>query len=313
MPDRSLAPFRGGEPVSRPLSQTFEQVGGRARVLRVWQTGFLPSMGRHIQYMRFGKTGLRPVVWLHSIDYPMAPTWGFCVDAAEKGFGIISVRRPGFGETSPVSDTDTEVDMLKAFLQEANLKDVVLVVEGTSRPAGLRLALECPEISYTLLVRPCYIAEDTGTVAPWLRDLILQTLQSGAGARLSLAALKQVMRSAGAEWLYERLHTDPRDMDFIRSNHRDLAEAWDCFAAISADTFRRDLRALEPDPILAPGALSGLPGMALTGAEMPEAWRTLFLAKSESLGIEARFLPEGSFFSAYTSDQALLGILADHA
>jgi len=46
----------------------------------------------------------------------MAPPRGLCVDAAEKGFSIVSVRRPGFGETSPVSVIAEEVRLLSDFL-----------------------------------------------------------------------------------------------------------------------------------------------------------------------------------------------------
>ncbi|MBK8200479.1 MAG: alpha/beta hydrolase [Acidobacteria bacterium] len=309
MAKRIAASPPGERPASAGERLIRDRIGSRTRVLRVWQTGFVESEGRHVEYMRFGRPELRPLVWLHSIDYPMAPPWGFCVDAAERGFGVISVRRPGFGATSPVDDTGEEVRLLRAFIEEAELRDVVLVVEGTSRPAGLRLALECPQVSYTLLVRPCYVAEDNSSAAPWLRDIILQALQSRAGASLSLTALKQVVRRAGYQWLYERLHNDPRDHEFIRGNDRDLMEAWACIQAISADTFRRDLKALEPDPMLAPGCLADFRGVALTGADMPVEWRTLFLAKSESLGIEARFLPVGSFFSAYASDRDLLDLV----
>ena len=301
------------QPDNDPQANQADQTGGRRRVLRIWQTAWLSSVGKHIQYMQFGEEGLRPLIWLHSVDYPMAPSWGFCVDAAEKGLGVISVRRPGFGETSPAQDTDEEVRLLKAFLKEAALDNAVLIVEGTSRPAGLRLALECEQVSFTLLLRPCYAAVDSDSIDPWLRDMVLQTMQSRAGASLALAALTHVVRRTGVEWLYERFLKDERDREFVRSNARDVTEAWECFAAISADTFRRDMNALEPDPMLTPGLLTGLRGLAVTGAGMPTVWRETFQKTSASLGIETALLPEGGFFAAYNGGPALLEIIAERA
>jgi pimeloyl-ACP methyl ester carboxylesterase len=308
-PDSISGISDGGDPRANQL----DQVGNRKRILRVWQTSYLARLRKHVQFMQFGKDGLRPLVWLHSVDYPMAPPWGFCVDASDMGYSVISVRRPGFGETSPVEDTEGEVALLKEFLREAELQNAVLIVEGTSRPAGLQLALECPEIAYTLLVRPCYEAEESGSTAPWLRDVLVQALQSHAGASLSLAALKQVVQRIGPEWLYERMHADPIDVKFMESNGRDVTEAWECISGISAETFRRELGAIAPDGSLTPGLLKGLPALALTGAQMPKAWRNVFLSKSENLGIEAQLLPTGSFFAAYASDRDLLRLIKERA
>jgi hypothetical protein len=66
----------------------------------------------------------------------MAPPWGLCVDAAENGFSIVSVRRPGFGETSPVSAIAEEVRLLSDFLEEAPFENAVMIVDGAARPWG---------------------------------------------------------------------------------------------------------------------------------------------------------------------------------
>lgn len=294
-----------------PYANQLDQVGTRKRILRIWQKAYLSRLGKQVEFMQFGADGLRPLIWLHSVEYPMSPPWGLCVDAADAGYSIISVRRPGFGESSPATDLDEETRILTAFLDEAEFENAVMIVEGTSRPAGIRLALSNPRIAFTILARPAYVADSFGNVEPWLRDLILQTMQTRAGAALSLAALMQVGRTSGYQRLYENFLKVESDTHFIRSNGRDLAEAWDCVRGLKTETFRRELKALEPDPSLSPGALEGLRGVAVIGADTQRVWRDGFLAKSASLGIDTHILPGGSLFSLYQDPKALLQLLAD--
>jgi hypothetical protein len=53
-----------------------------------------------------------------------------------------------------VADTDEEVRLLTAFLDEAGFENAVMIVEGTARPAGIRLAMTSPRIAFTVLARP---------------------------------------------------------------------------------------------------------------------------------------------------------------
>ncbi|MEQ9507236.1 MAG: hypothetical protein RLO80_13320 [Hyphomonas sp.] len=295
-----------------PYANQLDQVGNRKRILRLWQTGYLPRLGKHVQFMQFGKDGLRPLIWLHSIEYPMSPPWGMCVDAADKGFSIVSVRRPGFGETSAAASADEEAALLEAFILEAGFENAVLLAEGTSRPAALKLAQRCDRIAFTVLARPAYSSEGFGDIEPWFRDLILQTLQTKPGASLSMAALTHLARQSGHASLYEGFLKIGTDTMFVRSHARDLAEAWDCFRAIKTDTFRRDMKALEPDPSLTPGALAGLPALAVIGIETPEVWRNGFEKRSAELGIRTAFLPSGSLFALYQNPDALLDLISAH-
>jgi hypothetical protein len=112
----------------------------------------------------------------------MAPPWGLCVDAAENGFSIVSVRRPGFGETSPVSAIAEEVRLLSDFLEEAQFENAVMIVDGAARPGGRRLAQARERTAFTPLARPDYASVLSGNIEPWVSDLILRTVQTGAGA-----------------------------------------------------------------------------------------------------------------------------------
>lgn len=313
MPNEKSRSVNGREPAPdtgvAPYANDLNHAGHRARVLRVWQTSPLRRSGKKVQFMQFGGNDLRPVIWLHSLEYPTAPPWGLCVDAAAEGFGILAVRRCGFGESCPVANVDEEVAVLAEFLEDAGIERAVLVVEGTARPAGLKLAQTCPRISFTFLVRPAYSDAEPGGLDPWVINLVLQTLQTQAGASLSLAALHQIGRRGGYAAVYESLFKLPCDREFIQTHTRDLNEAWACFSRINTETFRRNLSVLINDPALSPGALEGFAGMALIGAETVPVWREAFEAKSAALGIATATLPRGSFFTLHQSSTAFLELL----
>ena len=159
-------PGESGGAAIDPYANQLDKVGSRKRILRVWQTAYSGGLGKHVQFMQFGQPGLHPLIWLHSVDYPMAPPWGLCVDAADKGFSIVSVRRPGFGETSPVSTMAEEVRLLSDFLEEAEFENAVLIAEGTACRAGLRLAQSSRRIAFTLLARPAMPSRTLATSSP---------------------------------------------------------------------------------------------------------------------------------------------------
>lgn len=303
--------LRGAAPVKAlpPCANDLNNAGHRSRVLRVWQTAALRRSGKWVQFMQFGADNLRPVVCLHSLEYPAAPPWGLCVDAAAEGFGIVAVRRGGFGESSEVHSIDEEAAVLSEFLEQADLNDVILVVEGTARQAGLKLARSSPRVSFTFLVRPAYSDANAGDLDPWTVNLVIQALQTQAGANLSLGALNLIGRRVGHRALYEMLFKHADDLAFIKAHARDLEDAWQSFSRINADTFRRNLSILINDPTLGPGALADLPGMALIGAETLPAWREAFEDKSASLGISTACLPRGAFFTLHQSASAFINLL----
>lgn len=290
-----------------PHPNQVEQTTSLRRVLRVWQTASLRS-GRRVEYMQFGRGGLRPLIWLHSIEYPMAPPWGLCVDAAEAGFGIIAVRRPGFGETSQVDGIEDEAQLLAEFVEAQEYDNAVLIMEGSARPAGLRLALSSERIAFSVLAKPAYNNRPVEEDEPhWVANILQQALMSPAGASLALASF----RNLGASWLYGSFFSVEGDQDFVTSHRRDVVEAWRCLRRINAETFRRNIAFAEPDPLLVPGALADFPGIAVIGADSPEAWRTGFDARSEELCIRTFILPKGCIFTLQQSRKELLELLGN--
>jgi pimeloyl-ACP methyl ester carboxylesterase len=293
-----------------------DQVGERRRVLRVWQTARVGPATRQIEYMQFGADGLRPLIFLHSLEYPNCPSWGFCVDAATAGFGTFAVRRPGFGASDRVGDVEAQVQLLTHFLDEADLEDVIIVAIGSACPVGYRLAAATPRVTYSVYVNCVFNRDVLGEFRPpWFGPLLAQALQNPAGARLSLGALRQIAKQFGPKWFYEAVaQKSPGDLAFVRDSMGDIEAAWAVGSVIHADTFRDEMRySLSDDPFLTDGVMASLKGLALSGAETTASWKAGFESEARRIGLPWDYLPSGDIFAAYCSGDALLQMLRTHA
>lgn len=303
MPPEQAAPARANR---------LDNVGERKRVLRVWQTARVGPSKRQLEYMQFGADDLRPLVFLHSLEYPNCPAWGFCVDAAGAGYGTFAIRRPGFGASDRVGDVDEQAAVLGHFLDEAGLEEVILVCVGSACPVGYRLAAASLRVSYSVYVNCVFNRNILGEFRPkWFGPLLFQAVQNPAGARFSLEALRQIAGRSSAKWIYEAVaQKSPGDLDFVRNSMDDLDAAWSVGSAIHSDTFRDELRfSLSDDPFLTDGSLAAVRALALSGSETTATWRTGFEREAGRLGIPFAYLPSGDIFAAYQSGDALLEIL----
>lgn len=304
------------DPAQSARGNRLDTVGDRKRVLRVWQTARVGPATRRVEFMQFGADGLRPLIFLHSIEYPNCPGWGYCVDAAEAGFGILAIRRPGFGGSDRVAGVDAQAELIGHFLEEAGLDNAVLVSVGSACPVGYRVAAASRRVTYSAYVNCVFNRDVMAEFRPqWLGPIFAQTLQNPAGARVSLAALRQIAGRFGAKWFYEACsQKSPGDLAFVRAYEDDIEAAWKIGSAVLADTFRDELRAsLSDDPFLTDGVLARLRGIALSGAETSETWKAGFEAEARRVGIPFGYLPSGDLFAAYQSGRALLDLVRECA
>lgn len=291
-----------------------DTIGERKRVLRIWQTTHVGPANRQLEFMHFGRDGLRPLVFLHSLEYAAAPSWGFCVDAAAAGFGTIAVRRPGFGGSDRADDMDAQARLIRTFFDEAGLENIILVAVGSSCPVGYRLAAESPRVSYTVYVNCVFNRNIMAEFRPqWLAPMLAQALTNPAGARLSLEALRQIVRTRSTGWLFESiLQKSPGDLHFARAFLREVEQSWAIGSRIHSDTFREEIRAsLEDDPFLTDGRLARYRGIALSGAETTDTWKAGFEAEAKRLGVPYGYLTSGDIFAAYQSAGELLEIIRE--
>jgi len=303
-------------PANVPQGNLLDEVGERKRVLRVWQSARVGPSKRRLEYMQFGADGLRPLIFLHSLEYANCPAWGFCVDAAEAGFGTFAIRRPGFGASDRVGGVDEQAALLGQFLDEAGLENAVLVSVGSACPVGYRLAVASPRVTYSAYVNCVFNRDILSEFRPqWLGPILVQALQNPAGARFSLEALRQIAGRFSAKWFYETVtQKSAGDGEFVRTFVEDVEAAWSVGSAIHSDTFRDEMRfSLSDDPFLTDGVFARLRGIALSGTETTETWRAGFEAESKRVGIPFGYLPSGDIFAAYQSGRDLLDLVRECA
>ncbi|MFN3314907.1 MAG: alpha/beta fold hydrolase, partial [Hyphomonas sp.] len=272
---------------ANPRANKLDQVGDKKRILRYWQTASVGPDGKDLEYMQFGSDELRPVVFLTSVEYPAAPPWGFCIDAANEGFGIYCIRRPGFGASAPVSGLDEQARLLEAFLDEADLENVILISTGSANPVAARLALKSRRITYSVFANCVFNRDVMGEFRPaWFGRLLAQTIESRAGARVSLSAIRQAGRQFGANWFYQTcFQKSAGDVAYVKAHPREMAEAWDVASNITPETYQQEMGpSLLGDPFLTDGVFRDLPAIAISGEETTESWRSGFEREAARLG-----------------------------
>lgn len=289
-----------------------DKIGDKKRVLRFWQTASVGEGQDTLEYMQFGADNLRPLVFLTSVEYPVAPPWGFCIDAAAAGFGVYSIRRPGFGASSAVASIDQQAAVIEAFLEDAGLEDVTLVAVGSANPVGARLAVKSRRVRFTVFANCVFNRDVMAEFRPaWFGRLLAQTIESRAGARISLGAIRQAGRQFGSQWFYQTcFQKSPGDVAFVKAYPREMSEAWDVASAISHETYQQELQpSLKGDPFLKDGLFSNIPAIAISGLETTDTWKAGFEAEAARLGVPTTYLRSGDILVAYQSGAELLALL----
>lgn len=289
-----------------------DQIGDKKRVLRFWQTAKVGPSGQYIEYMQFGADHLRPLVFLTSLEYAAAPPWGFCIDAATAGFGVFSIRRPGFGASDPATCIDQQAAIIQSFLEEAGLENIILVAVGSANPVGARLAVRCPRITFSVFANCVFNRDVLAEFRPaWFGRLISQTIESRAGARISLGAIRQAGKQFGSQWLYQTcFQKSAGDVAFVKTYPREMSEAWEVGSAIAVETWQQELYpSLKEDPFLRDGLFSSLPALAVSGAETTDTWKEGFEAEAARLGVPVAYLGSGDVMAVYQSGTELLSLL----
>jgi pimeloyl-ACP methyl ester carboxylesterase len=302
---------RAGE-VPAPEANQLDRVGGVKRLQRVWQVAHLTRCGVDLEYMQFGGDDLRPLIFLHSLEYPGAPDWGFCAEAAEAGFGVYAIRRPGFGRSTNGIALEDQAAIVDGFLAEAGLENVVIVAVGSANPVGHRLAVRSERVGFSIFANSVFNRDVMPEFQPaWFAEIMQQTLLSEAGARISLSALRRLGRQFGARWIYEScFQKSPGDIAFVRNHPEEAGAAWSIGSAIDYKTFQQELvGSLRSDPFLADGLFGNFKALAVSGDETTPSWKAGFESEAMRLALATHYLPEGDILAVYQSSGAMLKLL----
>ncbi|RAN39155.1 hypothetical protein HY26_16880 [Hyphomonas sp. GM-8P] len=270
-----------------------------------------------LEYLVDGAPELRPLVILQSLDLCCWPTGLFCRTAKAAGFRVISIRRPGFGANSPLTDREAQTGLIRSFLEEMNLENVVLVGIGCSNPICERVTLSGDSrVAFTVFSNCGFNYEQMGEFQPeWMAKALEQALTSPAGGQLSLMALKSSWGVFGQTWVFENLwRKSIGDIAFLRNNPELMSESISMLQTrLDVPTFTFELgNALKEDPILSDGCFRDTPAMVISGIETTGSWKTGIEREADRLGLPpVAYLTSGDMSVIYQSADEFFSVLAD--
>jgi len=269
-----------------------------------------------LEYMVWGDPKLRPLVIIHSVEYPGWSDEAFCDLAETNGFQTICIRRPGFAAVPPLPDPDQQAELIGAFLESLGRKDVVIVSSGTGNTLSYRLARH-PSVRLVAVCNCFFNHDPMAEIKPdWFARHIEQTLISMTGARLALMGLKGAQSMFGKFWVTENfVQKSPGDLEYLRQNKALFEEAMDAISqGTDIHTFRTELRSsLSVDPILCDGCFADAPVISVSGMENSDSWKAGIEAEAERVGVPLHYLSSGDALVMYQSAGELMDVLQQYA
>lgn len=264
-----------------------------------------------------GDLELRPLVILQSLEFCCWPTENFCQIAKAAGFRVISVRRPGFGANPPLTCRESQVWLIRNFLEELELEDVILVGLGCSNPICAQVALSGDSrIGFSVYANCGFNYDQKGEFQPeWIAKALEQALTSPAGGRLSLMALKSSWGIFGQTWVFENLwRKSIGDIAYLRNNAELMSEAITMLQArLDVPTFTFELgNALHEDPLLSDGCFRDIPALAVSGTETTDSWKNGVESEASRLGLPpVAYLSSGDMSVVFQSAGEFFSVLTD--
>ncbi len=260
--------------------------------------------GGFIEMTDIGDADHTAVLWLHPIEYPGQPGPQFLSAMTDAQFRLITLRRPGFGKSTPLSTMSAQVGALAQVLDILELEDVVIVASGTAAPAAIRLTVQDGRIRRALLVNYAF-----GSPPPelfrtdWLDGMLTQGRRSRATASLMLAAIKLAVRRGRRSNLYWDLWGQSlADRNFLHGISGELHDAESALLALDTASFMLELSAAD-ELALTPQQASRLAqkACAVFGADAGETFVATTRHNAARFGLDVHQLPFGDRLAAYVN------------
>lgn len=279
-----------------------------------------------LEVMRFGgrASQLRPLVVLHSLEYPIPPSAEFCRVLAQRGLQVIFVRRPGFGRSTNLPEVlysenlieqgatcAAEAALMAAFISQLELENCVLLALATAAPLGCRIAALSRKISQTILVNPRLNRADWDDSRPgWFRDMLKQIIKHRSGIRIAEKGMKFLVRRDTLSFYKQFLKTSAADLDYFSENQPDFASAKAILLGVSSDVIFADTKiSVETDRFLSGGCFDGLPVSVVGGADSSDTWRAGLASEAARVGASFFEVPNGDLFCVYQNPRFLLDLI----
>lgn len=269
-----------------------------------------------------------PLVVLNALEFPIPPSQKFCEKMWEAGYQVIFIRRPGFGDTTPLPNAlmkrpelangaalVTEAAMLANLFRTLKLEHPIVMALGTSNPAAFRLASICPDIKQSVFVNPAFNQDlydnfDTDWFGPMLRQII----DSRSGLKIASTGLKAALKTRPL-WFFRQLaQSSLSDLEYIRENEEDIQAAGSVLQSVGAELVHYEIsQSLENDSFLKDDCFTSLNAVVFSGRETPHFWQTELEAEAQRVGLTTTFSDKGNFFVPYSDPELLLHVLKSRA
>lgn len=275
-----------------------------------------------------GMPGLRPLLILNSIEFPMPPSVAFCELMKQHGLQVVFIRRPGFGGTpslplSLLSEANikngaasvTEASIIFQAISTLDLKDVIVLGVGSANPVCYRLCLMHPAISLSVFSNVVFNQGSWEGFRPvWFQSVLKQTVLTPGGFRIASRGLKFYLKRNPVRFFDQILVKSQGDQRYRKENEADFLSASHLMRNIEPETFFYDLSmSLWPDPFLRDGLFQGAAAVVMSGAESTPQWLERSDQEARRLSIPIVRAPRGGLLTAYVAPEHLLNIIHDYS
>lgn len=267
---------------------------------------------------------LRPLLFVHSIEFPMPPSAAFCEHMWQAGFQVIFVRRAGYGNSYAIppalmtkehiqsrATAMIEAVMLRTLISKLDLQDVVLMAIGSANPICYRLVHLAPEITQVIFVNPCFNQDIMPVFQPaWFRQMLKQMITSQSGLYVAEAGMKMLIRNDPISYYRSILKRSKGDMDYVDANKDDYHQA----GLLALETTGRMLyydtiMCLTDDTVLKAGFFDGINANVLIGADSSDLWQERMWQETDRLGLPLHLTPRGDIFCAHACPETVVSLI----
>lgn len=268
----------------------------------------------------------QPLLIFHSIEFAMPPSQAFCQLMWQAGLQVVFVRRPGYGNSSPLPDVMmakgpvasgaaaiTEAAMLRALIDHLRMRNILLMAIGSANPICYRLVHMLPELDRILFVNPLFNQDIMQVFEPaWFREMLRQIISSKSGLRVAEAGMKLMIQNDTLTWFRTILRKSAGDMAYVDAHSQDYEDAGQLGLETNAGMLYYDANmCLMKDPLLKDRYFQGVNAAILIGSDSTQLWRDEMTKEAQRLDLPLHFASDGDIFCAYASPEDVLRILRE--
>nr|WP_070959343.1 alpha/beta fold hydrolase [Hyphomonas sp. Mor2] len=298
--------------------------------LRAFQPIRLEPSALTLDVMIYGgaRNGLRPVIMFNSLEFPMPPSVEFCESLKAAGYQVIFVRRPGFGNSTPLPDavfnpnaikqgiaTITEAAILNRLIDYLGLDDTVLIGLSTANATAYRLTHLSRRISFSMFAAPIIQQNILEVFRPdWFQAMLRQILTSRSGVSAATMGFKFQLRRNPLSFYQQFMRKSAGDLAYLRNNSSDAEAAGLSLQSASTMSVLHDISVtLMPDGVISDRYFEGSNSVLLSGSETMQDWQSALHSEADRLGLPVEYAPRGDWFVVQSCPDEIVAIIEKYS